>query len=272
VIRNGKVLGMAALSNKEGGYDSNLVEFLQPFCTTFAAMIESYRVHEGTLCLLLSFTLNKIVYVARNHAEKEFQLAKKKAEELSMLKSRILTNTSHGTNNPLVVSLFIPIFRAQDSIEFHYGLHRNTFGQPRTYSRCQVWRALLAPAYTCRPLLSQIHLASRSLLGNINSFLDYSRLASSRGQVRHLLFAVPGCSFSCRMLHTAKSFVFLLILAQKVQALDLWKLLEEAVEVLAPAVTEKNLGLYVTIDPAVPRYIVTDKVSSLLEFAQQCQI
>ncbi|MBF0457212.1 MAG: GAF domain-containing protein [Nitrospirae bacterium] len=44
-----KLVGLAAIANRDGGYDEELAEFLQPFCAACGNIIEAYRNYQGRI-------------------------------------------------------------------------------------------------------------------------------------------------------------------------------------------------------------------------------
>jgi PAS domain S-box-containing protein len=45
-VRNGEVVGMAGIANREGGYDAQVVSFLEPFAATCGGLIEAIRAEQ----------------------------------------------------------------------------------------------------------------------------------------------------------------------------------------------------------------------------------
>lgn len=84
VVHNNEMIGMVGIANRKGGYNEEWVQFLMPFLSTYATIIQNIR-------------LKRI----QKKYEKELQLAKETAEASVRRKSQFLTNISHELRTPL---------------------------------------------------------------------------------------------------------------------------------------------------------------------------
>lgn len=88
LLRAGQTLGVIGLANRPGGYDLELVEFLQPLLRTCANLIEGYRADR-----------------LRQQSEAMLQASKEAAEAASRAKSEFLANMSHEVRTPAAALL-----------------------------------------------------------------------------------------------------------------------------------------------------------------------
>jgi PAS domain S-box-containing protein len=81
---NGELVGMYGLANRSGGYDKNVIDFLEPFDATYGAIIYGKRLAEQQMLTL-----------------EALDVAKGEAEEANQAKSEFLSRMSHELRTPM---------------------------------------------------------------------------------------------------------------------------------------------------------------------------
>ena len=88
ILQNDHLIAMIGIANRAEGYDQALVNFLNPYVTTYETILQN--IHLKTL---------------QKQYEQELKIAKEKAEALVLRKSQFLTNISHELRTPLSLIL-----------------------------------------------------------------------------------------------------------------------------------------------------------------------
>jgi signal transduction histidine kinase/DNA-binding response OmpR family regulator len=86
VFFNNDFIGMVGIANKEGGYDEQIIEFLNPFLTTYGVIIQNIRLRRE-----------------QQKYEEALKTAKELAENAVLSKEQFFTNISHELRTPLTL-------------------------------------------------------------------------------------------------------------------------------------------------------------------------
>ncbi len=149
-----KLVGMMGVSNRLGGYNAELYNFLHPLIQIFATIISAMRIQEEKELNEIILNRHKEDEMKARIKSKELELSAKVAIEGNKAKSLFLANISHEIRTPMNSILGMS----------HLTLQTNLDDVQHEY-------------------LSNIQRAGNTLLNLINDVLDYSKIEAGKAEL-----------------------------------------------------------------------------------------
>ena len=151
-------IGMVGIANRRGGYDVDLIDFLEPFLATCSQIINAFRLDQG-----------------RRRALSEVEIAKNQAMKANQAKTEFLANISHELRTPL------------NAIVGYTELLQEEFDIKPHDQNAEVFAKILRSGQHVLDLINDILDLSKSEAGELKPNYSYFNVKSCLEQVKDMM-------------------------------------------------------------------------------------